>query len=166
MTTWRTTKVMLAVGEERQRQDAKWGEQNHDLTVWMTVLGEEFGEACHAALHYRGASGLAENVEGDTDPAEWLARVRYEAIQTAAVAVAIVEYIDRGCPPAIASRPVARDTAPRPLLRVEQVAERLRISRSAAWRLVHDGRLPSLRIGRSVRIRPDDLDRYINVNEP
>lgn len=84
---------------ERARQDAKWGEQNHDFTVWATVLGEEFGEVCHAMLHYRAAAGRAENVEGDTDPEAWLAKVRYEAIQTAAVAVAIVEFIDRGMRP-------------------------------------------------------------------
>jgi hypothetical protein len=91
--------ALLDVAAERERQDAKWGEQNHDFTVWATVLGEEFGETCHAMLHYRAAAGRAENVEGDTDPAAWLEKVRKEAIQTAAVAVAIVEFIDRGMQP-------------------------------------------------------------------
>lgn len=91
--------ALLDVAAERGRQDDKWGEQNHDLTVWATVLGEEFGETCHAILHYRAASGRAENVEGDTDPDAWLAKVRNEVIQTAAVAVAIVEFIDRGMRP-------------------------------------------------------------------
>lgn len=97
-----TTMLPIAIADvisERARQDAKWGEQNHDFTVWATVLGEEFGETCHAMLHYRSAAGQAENVEGDTDPAAWLAKVRNEAVQTAAVAVAIVEFIDRGMEP-------------------------------------------------------------------
>lgn len=98
-----TSRVLLDIGEERRRQDAKWGEQNHDLTVWMTVLGEEYGETCHAVLHHRAASGRAENVEGDTDPDGWLDKVRREAIQTAAVATAIVEFIDRGCLPSLAA---------------------------------------------------------------
>lgn len=95
----RSERVLGDISDERRRQDAKWGEQNHDFTVWATVLGEEFGETCHAMLHYRAAAGRAENVEGDTDPEAWLAKVRKEAIQTAAVAAAIVEFIDRGMKP-------------------------------------------------------------------
>jgi len=90
-----TARVLEDIDDERRRQDEKWGEQNHDLTVWASVLGEEFGETCHAILHHRAASGGSENVEGDTDPSGWLEKVRSEAIQTAAVAVALVEYIDR-----------------------------------------------------------------------
>jgi hypothetical protein len=106
-----TARVLEDIDDERRRQDAKWGEQNHDLTVWMTVLGEEFGETCHASLHYRAAAGRAENVEGDTDPAAWLEKVRKEAIQTAAVAVAIVEFIDRGMQPSERARAAARRDA-------------------------------------------------------
>ena len=54
----------------------------------------------------------------------------------------------------------------RPLLRIEDVAKRLQVSRSMAWKIVSDGRLRSFRIGRCVRVRPADLERYINVNEP
>jgi hypothetical protein len=112
-----TARVLEDIDDERRRQDAKWGEQNHDLTVWLTVLAEEVGEAgdalpgaadplaismgraALAILHYRAAAGRAENVEGDTDPDAWLAKARNEFIQTAAVAVAIVEFIDRGMQP-------------------------------------------------------------------
>ena len=58
-------------------------------------------------------------------------------------------------------KPVARR-----LLRIEDVAERLNVSRSMAWKLTNDRVLPSIRIGRCVRFRPEDIDRYINVNEP
>lgn len=47
------------------------------------------------------------------------------------------------------------------LLRIDEVAERLAVSRSMAWKLVTYGQLPSLRIGRSVRVRPADLEGYI-----
>jgi excisionase family DNA binding protein len=53
------------------------------------------------------------------------------------------------------------DRPPARLLRVHEVAERLAISRSMAWRLTAEGRLPVVRIGRAIRIRPADLEAYI-----
>jgi excisionase family DNA binding protein len=50
--------------------------------------------------------------------------------------------------------------APR-LLRIEEVAERLAVSRSMAWKLIAHGQLRSVRIGRAVRVRPADLDGYV-----
>jgi excisionase family DNA binding protein len=47
------------------------------------------------------------------------------------------------------------------LLRIEDVAERLAVSRSMAWKLVTYGQLRSVRIGRSVRVRPTDLEAYL-----
>lgn len=41
------------VWEERIRQDSKWGPQTHDPRAWLTILGEEFGEACQAALRIK-----------------------------------------------------------------------------------------------------------------
>lgn len=32
-------------------QDAKWGPQWHSSHKWLSILGEEFGEACEAALN-------------------------------------------------------------------------------------------------------------------
>jgi excisionase family DNA binding protein len=48
-----------------------------------------------------------------------------------------------------------------PLLRIEDIAERLSISRSMAWKLIAIGELRSIRIGRSVRVRPQDLDAFV-----
>lgn len=42
--------VSRLVFEERIRQEVKWGPQLHDPRTWMTILGEEFGEACQEAL--------------------------------------------------------------------------------------------------------------------
>ncbi len=47
------------------------------------------------------------------------------------------------------------------LLRVEEIAERLAISKSMAWKLIAYGEIRSLRIGRAVRVRPEDLEAYI-----
>ena len=54
------------------------------------------------------------------------------------------------------------------LLRLDEVADRLSISKSMAWKLVACGQIRSVRIGRAVRIRPADLDEYVAgaVREP
>ena len=77
------SKALVSVLDERKRQDEKWGEQNHDPFLYLTVLGEEFGEVCKAALDARFKGGSFEHL-------------REEAVQTAAVALAIVECLDRG----------------------------------------------------------------------
>ena len=77
-------RVLEEVVAERRRQDAKWGEQNHDPFLYGTILMEEVGEFAQAALKAR------------FDEGKTLDNVREEAIQVAAVAVAIVECLDRG----------------------------------------------------------------------
>jgi excisionase family DNA binding protein len=47
------------------------------------------------------------------------------------------------------------------LLRIDQIADRLSVSRSMAWKLVDLGHLRSVRIGRAVRVRPQDLEDYL-----
>lgn len=48
-----------------------------------------------------------------------------------------------------------------PLLTVPEVAERLSISRRAAYSLVERGGLASVRIGRNVRVAPEALEAFI-----
>ena len=72
---------------ERGRQDAKWGEQNHDAETWALILLEEIGEWAKAELELKftggpGASEMEKAVEG-------------EAVQVAAVAMAMVECQER-----------------------------------------------------------------------
>lgn len=43
------------------------------------------------------------------------------------------------------------------LLRVGEVAEIMGISRSTAYELIRRGVIPAARVGRSVRVRPEDL---------
>ena len=70
------------VARERQQQDAKWGQQDHTPAEWVTILGEEFGEACRGAysMWHDGADS---------------ANHREELIHTAAVAIAAIESLDR-----------------------------------------------------------------------
>lgn len=46
-------------------------------------------------------------------------------------------------------------------LKVPEVAQLLRIARSRAYELVSSGEIPSVRIGRSVRVSRKELDRWL-----
>lgn len=70
--------------QERARQDAMWGNQNHDPLVYGAILTEEVGEFFQAALDTRfGGKNGGMN------------KMRLEAVQVAAVALAIIECLDR-----------------------------------------------------------------------
>lgn len=82
-------KAIESIIEERERQDAKWGDQsgNHPFE-WTSILGEEFGELCEAVneTYFKN---------GDKPERGGLDKIRKEAVQVAAVAVAIIEAIDK-----------------------------------------------------------------------
>ncbi len=60
------------------------------------------------------------------------------------------------------SKPIDAVDAPTlRLLRIEEIADRLSVSRSMAWKLIALGQLRSVRIGRAVRVRPQDLEDYV-----
>ena len=83
MITKETNAVLKEVSKERWKQDLKWGEQNHDGPLYLTILSEEVGEVGKAILDFRfGKKDLEE--------------IRAELIQVAAVAVAMIEAFDRG----------------------------------------------------------------------
>jgi excisionase family DNA binding protein len=46
-------------------------------------------------------------------------------------------------------------------LKVPEVAEVLRIARSRAYELVAEGQIPAVKIGRSVRVPRNELDRWL-----
>ena len=70
-------KIFDAIKAERLRQEDTWGQQNHDPMTWLTILTEEVGEACAAALEGRGLP------------------YRDEMVQVAAVAVAAIDCLER-----------------------------------------------------------------------
>jgi excisionase family DNA binding protein len=44
---------------------------------------------------------------------------------------------------------------------VAEVARHLRVSNMTVYRLINSGELPALRIGKSYRLREEDVDRYL-----
>ena len=55
------------------------------------------------------------------------------------------------------------ERSPGTFLTVAEVARGLQVSNMTIYRLVTSGRLPAVRIGRSYRIREDDVRRYLNA---
>lgn len=84
-TTGERALILRKVADELSRQDEQWGEQNHDPFAYLAILTEEVGELAQAALQTRFGG-----------PAGGVASMREEAIQVAAVAVAIVACLERG----------------------------------------------------------------------
>ena len=80
-------RAMEDVLVERRRQDCKWGVQRHPPEWWLVILGEEYGEACQAAL----ADMFTKNRRtGEKRSGEY----RKELVQVAAVALAAIERFD------------------------------------------------------------------------
>ena len=50
------------------------------------------------------------------------------------------------------------------LLKAKDVAEILNLSRSKTYHLMQIGEIPTVRIGKSRRVRPEDLIKYIESN--
>ena len=48
------------------------------------------------------------------------------------------------------------------LLTVNEVADHLRVSRMTVYRLIKEGQMKALRVGRSYRLREDDVDEYLS----
>jgi len=82
--------AVLAILDERARQDRRWGQQDHDPVYWAGILMEELGEVAREAIEI---VPFAEREQRTRD--ESLARLRKETVQLAAVAVALIEWIDR-----------------------------------------------------------------------
>lgn len=79
--------ILNEIVNERRRQDEKFGEQKHHPFVWVSILGEEFGEVSRAAIE--------ANFLGYKNSGNW-SNYRAELIQVAAVAVAMIEAYDKG----------------------------------------------------------------------
>ena len=82
--------ILSEVIQERCRQEAKWGEQNHKPVEWCAILGEEVGEVNKAALEAHFKQYYKDN--------DQLADYRRELIQVAAVAVAMIQSLERNKP--------------------------------------------------------------------
>jgi NTP pyrophosphatase (non-canonical NTP hydrolase) len=70
--------IMKKILDERDRQDVKWGEQNHHDLYWLGILMEEVGELAKTIIE----QGKEKEIEK-------------EMVQVAAVAVAWLECLDK-----------------------------------------------------------------------
>ena len=82
--------TLTAIEAEGMRQDAKWGEQNHEPEVWLSILTEELGELAQAMLADRFDTGRDEKLHDSHHVS-----MEIEAIQVAAVAAHFIEYLSR-----------------------------------------------------------------------
>ncbi|NJB83641.1 nucleoside triphosphate pyrophosphohydrolase family protein [Wenyingzhuangia aestuarii] len=95
-------KILKEIVLERKKQDKKWGEQNHSPMEWMPILMEEVGEASKEALeHHFNHPALDMEGEKACDLVQGIAQkerlnnYRKEVVQIAAVAVQMIECLDR-----------------------------------------------------------------------
>ena len=71
------SQILDLIKKERERQDKKWGIQNHNIFKWLAILGEEVGEV--------NKSALENNYQ----------EVISELVQIGAVTVAMIESLER-----------------------------------------------------------------------
>lgn len=50
------------------------------------------------------------------------------------------------------------------LLRGGEVAQILSVSKAHAYQLMAAGKIPTVHLGRSVRVRPEDLEKYLETS--
>lgn len=72
--------ILKLIQAERNYQDDKWGVQHHSEVEWISILGEEYGEACQQANRV---------YFGKVEPIGYAG----ELIETIAVAVEMLEAI-------------------------------------------------------------------------
>ena len=58
----------------------------------------------------------------------------------------------------VRERPESRDLE---LLSIPQVCQRLAMGKSWVYRRIHEGEIPSVRLGRTIKIRRADLENYL-----
>lgn len=56
---------------------------------------------------------------------------------------------------------VDRDVSEVKLMTVAEVASVMRVSKMTVYRLVHNGDLPAVRVGRSFRVTEEDVNEYL-----
>lgn len=86
MTNMNDLRAIGRVLAERDRQDRKWKEQNHDNFTFVAVLTEEVGEVAQATLQEHFTHDGPDRTDED---------VAEELVQTAAVAVNFLGAIER-----------------------------------------------------------------------
>lgn len=88
--------ILEEIKTERERQNKKFGPQNHSPIIWMPILTEEVGEASKEALEYHFK--YKPKAGGECTPEIQQARLmryRKELIEVAAVDVSMIQSLER-----------------------------------------------------------------------
>jgi NTP pyrophosphatase (non-canonical NTP hydrolase) len=75
--------IIGQVADERDRQEEKWGHQNHSHLQWLAILAEEFGEVAKATLEIQDHCIEEEIIQVMAVCAAWLENrreTRYESL--------------------------------------------------------------------------------------
>lgn len=96
-------KILNQIRKEREMQNKKWGEQNHNPVEWIAIITEEIGEAARMAvdLHFQNPvlSFSGELTPPDNNHKKYRTEeYKRELIQSAAVIIQAIECIDRNNP--------------------------------------------------------------------
>ena len=84
-----TDRAMSLIAKERERQLRLWGDQiNNHPFEWVSILGEEYGELCQAINETFFTAPQHPERGG-------IANIEREAVQIAAVAIQIIEVMER-----------------------------------------------------------------------
>lgn len=83
------TAALYMIDNERNRQDEKWGQQDHEPSKWVHILGEEFGEYCEAVNETVFDNGEQSKLKGGYE------NMLKELTHIAAVAVGAMECLMR-----------------------------------------------------------------------
>lgn len=75
--------------EERRNQDEQWGVSDHDPQFWSLILSKHAGRLTSKALDWGAMVGY------DSEEFYAIMEFRDQAVKVAAIALAIVECIDR-----------------------------------------------------------------------
>ena len=81
-------KIFCEIQEERERQNEKWGIQNHHPMEWFAILSEETGAVAKEIVELTFS-------ENEDVIKKRLENYRTELIQVSAVAVQMIECLDR-----------------------------------------------------------------------
>ena len=69
------------VHNERLRQDELWGEQNHNVFIWASILGEEKGEVDKACLEAYFGNKIQQDIEKEIIEVAAVAKAMWESLQ-------------------------------------------------------------------------------------
>jgi hypothetical protein len=87
------------IAAERAAQKKRWGDSAHTFPFWLLIFGKQTGHLTNEVLEYENwqystLNDYGPTTQGQQEESRRLGLIRLEAIQAAAVLVAMIEQID------------------------------------------------------------------------